>query len=41
MSETVCKALKLTGDEEVAETAQFIEMVDFSLSWYHSFNGTA
>ena len=28
MSETVSKALKFTGDEEAAETAQFIEMVD-------------
>ena len=28
MSETVSKALRLTGGEEAAETAQFIEMVD-------------
>ena len=28
MSETVSKALRLTRDEEVAETALFIEMVD-------------
>ena len=27
-SETVSKALKLTGDDEAAETAQFIEMMD-------------
>ena len=28
MSETVSKALRLTGGEEVTETALFIEMVD-------------
>ena len=28
MSETVSKALRLTGGEEAAETALFIEMVD-------------
>lgn len=28
MSESVSKALRLTGGEEVAETASFIEMVD-------------
>ena len=28
MSETVCKALRVTGGAEAAETAKFIEMVD-------------
>ena len=28
MSETVCKALRVTGGAEASETAKFIEMVD-------------